>query len=638
VRRNIIHQTDQRESSLLIWDEKGDPPTGAGLTLCWQSYARGERLDSVPRYLESHAQRLRAKYLEFIHDLGEHRIAGRRVIDHLDAGEGFSFWWMTRLAEKSPLKSPRIYDCLRLLALEELLADNSPCSVTLASADGRLAQAVRRLCDNLALSFRHQPIGAPKRAWSLRRCYEALPFSVRALLSLRYVLSRRALRRTAHPAWFAEKGSVFFCSYFIHLDPISCARGEFYSRQWESLPKTLHDSGRSSNWLQIFISSPVVPDAATGAAWLEKFNADARNQGCQAFVHGYATFTVVLKAIRKWLWLNSVSWKLRGVQSAFSVNRSAVWLWPVLRDDWRTSLAGPTAMENCLWRELFDSAIASMPHQETGLYLCENQAWERSFLHAWRKYGHGKIIGVQHSTVPFWHLYNFDDPRTLADTGGCAVPLPDCLAVNGADARRAFLEAGFPAQKLVEVEALRYLNLLAVAKEQAVKPPPSGAMRVIVLGDMIPGSMRMFLDLVAAAAKRLPTGYEFTFKPHPGYSINLAEFVDLKAAETTEPLHRILDRFDVAITANSTSASIDAYVAGLPVIIALRGDDLNLSPLRGSSGLHFVTSPAELMQALEAIRTGSASIPSDREGLFHLNAELPRWRALLTPSRRATAS
>jgi surface carbohydrate biosynthesis protein (TIGR04326 family) len=622
-----------RVSPLLIWDGKGDPPTGAGLTLCWQSYARAERVDSVPRYLESHAERLRAKYLAFIHDLGEHRIAGKRVIDHLDAGEGFSFWWMTQLAEKSALKSRRIYACLRLLALEELLADISPSRVILASADARLAQAMRRLCDNLGVDFRHQSIRAPKRAWSLRRCYEALPFPMKGLVSLHHLLSRWALRRTAHPPWFADKGSIFFCSYFIHLDPSACARGEFYSRQWESLPKTLHEDGKRTNWIQIFLSSAAVPDAATGVAWLEKFNADARNQGCQAFLDGYLSFTVVLKVLKQWLWLNTVRWKLRGIQSAFLVNRSAVWLWPVLRDDWRTSLSGPTAVKNCLWRELFDLAIGSMPHQRTGLYLCENQAWERSLLHAWRKHGHGRIIGVQHATATFWHLIYFDDPRTLSDRRGCAMPLPDYLAVNGPDTRRAFLDAGYPAQKLVEVEALRYLNLIPLAKEQGVKSPPSGALRVILMGDMIPSSMSMFLELVAAAVRCLPPGYEFTFKPHPAYSVNLADFPDLKASETTESLYKILDQFDVAITANSTSASIDAYIAGLPVIIDLHGDDLNLSPLRGKSGIHFVSSAAELVQALEAIRTGSARVSSDRETLFYLDAELPRWRALLTSSQ-----
>jgi surface carbohydrate biosynthesis protein (TIGR04326 family) len=113
----------------------------------------------------------------------------------------------------------------------------------------------------------------------------------------------------------------------------------------------------------------------------------------------------------------------------------------------------------------------------------------------------------------------------------------------------------------------------------------------------------------------------------------------LKAAQTAEPLHRIVGQFDVALAANSTSASIDAYVAGLPVIIDLRGDDLNLSPLRGTPGIDFVSSAEELVHALEAIRTGSASVSSGRETLFHLEAQLPRWRALLRePTSGATSA
>jgi surface carbohydrate biosynthesis protein (TIGR04326 family) len=91
-----------------------------------------------------------------------------------------------------------------------------------------------------------------------------------------------------------------------------------------------------------------------------------------------------------------------------------------------------------------------------------------------------------------------------------------------------------------------------------------------------------------------------------------------------------LNQFDDALAANSTSASIDAYVAGLPVIIDLSGDELNLSPLRGQAGIRFVSTPGELAQALQAVRSGSTSPTSDRENLFHLDADLPRWRALLT--------
>ena len=90
-------------SSIVVWDAPADPPSAEGLWY-WRKYAPDDRAESVPRYLESHGERLRARYLAFIHELGERQIDGRRLVEHLDLGDGFSFWWMTQLAEKSPLK------------------------------------------------------------------------------------------------------------------------------------------------------------------------------------------------------------------------------------------------------------------------------------------------------------------------------------------------------------------------------------------------------------------------------------------------------------------------------------------------------------------------------------------------------
>ena len=62
--------------------------------------------------------------MKFIHELGESKFKGKRIVDYLDVGDGFSIWWMTLLAEKNPLKSPCIYDCIRLLALEEIFKES----------------------------------------------------------------------------------------------------------------------------------------------------------------------------------------------------------------------------------------------------------------------------------------------------------------------------------------------------------------------------------------------------------------------------------------------------------------------------------------------------------------------------------
>ena len=604
---------------LLVWDREAEPSDDSA-ALRWRTFSGGS--SSIPAYVEAHAERLRAKYLAFVYDLGESRIAGKTVVEHLAFDGSFSFWWMTRLAEKSPYKSPGIYAALRLFALEEMLLEKNPSRLELATEDEDLSEAIAALCRNRGIDFARRAGGRQRQSFRDR-----FPYAVKGLRAFaRHLAAWRPLRRFDRPRWFSGDAAVFVCSFFAHLDTESCARGEFRSHYWEVLPGRLHDAGRRINWIHHYLHgySSDAPDARTSLSWLERYNADAERQGRHSFLESYMSFGAAVRAALNWLRLNAVARRLSAIPEAFSPKDSGVWLWPVLRDDWMTSLSGSVGALNCLWVELFDAALADIPPQKTGLYLCENQAWEPALIRAWRKHGHGEIFGVAHTTVPFWHLYYFDDPRVFERGRGPAKPLPDRLAVSGPAATRIFAGVGHPANSLVEVEALRYLDLPRLA---AARPTGAGA-RVIILGDVIPDSMRSLLSNLEGALKLLPAGYRFALKLHPLYAVDLAEYPGLSVERTTEPLERILGDFDIALSANGTSAAVDAYQAGMPVIIGLNGADLNLSPLRGEPGVSFAGTPEELAQALRAAGRTPAAAPS-RDEFFLLDPKLPRWRRLL---------
>ena len=627
-------------ASVIVWDLKDDPPDAMGEVLCWQSYAHRDLVSSVPRYLEDHAERLRARYLTFIHDLGESRIDGKRVVDHLNMGDGFSFWWMTQLAEKSPFKSPRIYDCLRLLALEEILLEKKPSELALDSSDRNLAQAIRRLCQNLRINFIWRSGKKSKQEWSLRGFYRALPYPVQGLISLRYLVMRWPLRKLEKPQWFSGDNAIFLCSYFAHLDPVSGAEGRFYSHQWEGLPKYLHDSGKYTNWIQHFLHRPSDLDAKTGLNWMRLFNRDAYKQGYHTFLETYLSWNVVLRALKNWFWLNAVSWRLRQISCAFNPRGSAAWLWPLLRSDWRVSLNGPVAISNCLWVELFDAALKDIPHQKIGLYLWENQGWESALLRAWRRHGHGGIIGVPHATIVFWHLNNFDDPRTLNSNQNCAKPLPNRLAVNGPMAWKAFTETGYPVERLVEVEALRFQYLLALGSGKSKKPgdDPASARfqaqglpkRVLILGDFTIKQTLKMLRCIEAASHLIDAEISLTLKPHPVCPMRREDFPTLSFELTDRPLAEIMQDFNLAFSSNTSSAGLDALLAGLYVVIFLDDEDFNHSPLRGVEGVRFVRTARELAIALQADRRNE--FPPAAGDFFWLDNQLPRWRRVLSKS------
>lgn len=613
---------------VLVWDREGEPSDFEGEVLQWRAYTVGPRASSVPAYLEAHAERLRGAYLAFIHDLGEARISGMRVVEHLSLDDGFSFWWMSWLAEKSPFKSQGIYTGLRLLALEDMLLARKPARLELASDDANLVEAIFVLCGNLGIACARRHVRGTARH-SLR---ELLPHWLRGALSLvQRIASCWPLRRYSEPPWFSGNDAVFIGSFFAHIDAESCARGEFRSRYWGTLPEMLRAAGRSTNWIHQFVYgySSDAPDAPTSLSWLGRFNADADRQGRHAFLESYLTWGVVLRASINWLRLCAAAFRLRSIPVAFVPKGSAVWLWPVLREDWHNSLSGSAGALNCLWVELFEGVLKKMPPQKIGLYLCENQGWEMAFLRSWRKFGHGKIIGVAHATVPFWHLYYLDDPRGFEPGREWPRPSPDLLAVNGPAAARVFAGVGHPAARLVKVEALRYLDLPRLAAQRSAVPSGSAQTRVIILGDVIAESMRSLLLNLEAAVKLLPSGYRFTLKPHPLFRVDLSAYPGLRVeSSTTLGLDRILGEYDVALAANSTSAAIDAYLAGVPVIVGLNGGDLNLSPLRGEPGARFAGTPEELAEALLEARATAAAKP-ERDEFFYLDPELPRWRRLL---------
>jgi surface carbohydrate biosynthesis protein (TIGR04326 family) len=259
------------------------------------------------------------------------------------------------------------------------------------------------------------------------------------------------------------------------------AVGRFHSRQWGSLPGQLQQRGAQTNWLQLFLLSAVVPEVSTGLRWAQAFNRDSDHEGRHLFLESFLSWRVLWDTLRRWCWLSRVRWRLSAVSSAFRLQGSGLSLWPMLREQWLSSLTGVAGMGNCLHLALFDAALAGAPRQHTGLYLFEGQPWEVALLRAWRRHGHGRIIGVPHSTTPFWYLPHAVD---CGSGGGVAAPLPDCLAVNGAVARSAFASTGYPPERLADVEALRYLELAELAERQTTASVRAGeGSAVLVLGE-----------------------------------------------------------------------------------------------------------------------------------------------------------
>jgi surface carbohydrate biosynthesis protein (TIGR04326 family) len=91
--------------------------------------------------------------MKWVYDLGQTKINKRNLINHLKFKDGFCFWGMTLLVEKSVWKSA-IFEAIRLLALEEMLIEDKPHEVTLVNADPILNRSIKKIYQNQGLKYK----------------------------------------------------------------------------------------------------------------------------------------------------------------------------------------------------------------------------------------------------------------------------------------------------------------------------------------------------------------------------------------------------------------------------------------------------------------------------------------------------
>jgi len=85
----VTAEKDGTSNVITLWDSSAEPSKYPGQTYTWDGYSEQNTVCSLYRYVEAHAERLRGKYLSWIHELGQSRIKQKSLIDHLVLrGEG----------------------------------------------------------------------------------------------------------------------------------------------------------------------------------------------------------------------------------------------------------------------------------------------------------------------------------------------------------------------------------------------------------------------------------------------------------------------------------------------------------------------------------------------------------------------
>lgn len=263
--------------------------------------------------------------------------------------------------------------------------------------------------------------------------------------------------------------------------------------------------------------------------------------------------------------------KVGGVEAkaVFTPRNSALSLWPLFRTEWNDSLRGSTAVRHLILFHTIRELVGQMPRQLVGIYLLENQPWELILTNAWKRAGHGTLIGMPQAAPKFWEVRQFIDSRSRTDLGLCKFPQPDLIASTSLRGRQMLLSSGVAPDQLIDVEALSYQYLISLqqSKESSENFNTLNP-TVTVLGDFSLDETRQLLQIcVPVLAQK---GFRVIFKAHPTSPLSQREITGHGITEFSGELSALLSSSKLIVTTSFTSAAVDAYCLGIPLLLFLK--------------------------------------------------------------------
>ena len=603
------------------------PPQSASendkTVIYWNDFGANQTNDfiSLPTYIEQNEEALRSRFLEYVYEVGQSQIDGKTIIERLRLDEDFSYWWLTLFALRRTHPNSGIPETIKLFALEEIVKKLNISDLTIDIHDLRVRSCIKDFCLNLGISC--TDIGSPVKSVNSNSILRRLAPNWCVALA---TLSRQTWRsRSFGQNQINESNgkSIALFDYLTGFDVKAANAGNYRSRFWSDLPGVLEENFDNLVWNH----TREIGDSSTSRKNAEKLLNDLnrRHESAHKLFESKVGVRVFCKVVRDYLRLCKS--KVDGIEAkaVFTPRNSALSLWPLFQTEWNDSLRGSTAVRHLILFHTIREMVGQMPRQLVGIYLLENQPWELILTNAWKRAGHGTLIGMPQAAPKFWEVRQFVDSRSRTDFGLSKFPQPDLIASTSMRGRQMLLSSGVAQNQLIDVEALSYQYLINL---QQLKAPSENFntpnATVTVLGDFSLDETRQLLQICSPVLAQ--NGLRVIFKAHPTSPLSQKEIIEYGITEFSGELSALLPSSKLIVTTSFTSAAVDAYCLGIPLLLFSQGKDLNMSPLRAEPGVQFFHDSISLQVLLEHLPDFETS--SNRD-FFNLDPNLHRWRQSL---------
>jgi surface carbohydrate biosynthesis protein (TIGR04326 family) len=554
---------------------------------------------SLDYLLEDNKHIIKKKFLEINKKFYENNQKKFSNFKYLD----ISLLEISLVLEKNPFKSPKIYDCLKLLALEILIDKKEIKKVLYLGNSSDIYLSLKEFCNNKKVEFDSKIKFYNKESFIFPLFYSLFFYFFFILKNFKKTKVKN----------FDSK--ITFFSYFVHFN--NTKEKKYNSLLWGGINNLLKKMRISSNWFHFFVPSNQVQNINIGKKKINLFNRNYLEK--HGFINVFISYKDLIYIFLQYLKFFTINiFIIKNKKDIFLNSISKTNFYYFMKKDFDRSFFGDVMIYNLLNILSIDQILKKIPKQKIGFYLIENQGWELCLIKLWRKYNHSRLVGCINSTIRFWDLRYFKNKEQFHNNENN----PDFYFFNSKYFRNIAIKNYYPDFKCKLVEAVRYNHL--IEKKNIKKNKDSkNKKKILLVGDINFNENYILLEEIYKVKDQLNNS-NFFFKPHPTNSVKLIndlamKYKKIKFLNCNKYIN--FSNFDTIICANGTSAILDCLILNLKCCSVKIFGVLDLFPLSGRFKKYQITNIKKLL-----IFIRNNKIKKFKEKFFYLDKRLRNWQ------------
>lgn len=558
-------------------------------------------------YIDKNSDFLKKQYLNIVFNIGNLKI-NDQPLRKIFVYNNHSLWEMSLINEKNIYKNNFVFKTIKYLALQKIFIENFNKKI-------RISFLERDLVNILKQEFNNKNIKFDNASFSLKEIFKNFVFKSQFYNHIYFfyffIKNCNFMKKKTNTIL---KKKYFIFSYFTHYDLKKFSQKVFYPKQWAHLWETIN---QNANFIQLFLPNRNFKFFFQIKNFLKKKK--FKNLNDENFINNNIYFEYYYK-VRKDFKKLKIKTSYSQIDNLLKKNEKYHFFYKINKELFISSFTGYTLLQNLLWANVFDDLLSNSPKHDYGIFLYENQPWEKALITSWKKFKHGNLIGYSHTTINYWHLNYFNDLNyNLSDD--FKKFSPDLIAVSSKISKDFLISQSINPKSIIEVEALRYLWIL----NQNQKNKEKKNKEILFLGDYKNTTNEKLIEIMRQSKFDLINfGFTISFKPHPASSI---KNIDKDIIQTNEDLEYLIDRFEYVVSSNTTSAIIEVLSCGLTTFLFKDKNNFDLSPLKNTileEKTNFFYTKLDLLKKIKIKKHNFEPI-----NYYYLDKDIAKWKKIL---------